>query len=155
MITAVDTNVLLDVMIQGAAHSQESEHALMQAVEDGVLIISEPVYAELASRFTLQQELEQFLAHMHLRFEPSSPVTLHAAGVAWGRYVRRRPTALECPECGAQQPERCVRCGGRIQARQRVLADFIIGAHALLQADRLLTRDRRYYRTYFPSLAIS
>jgi predicted nucleic acid-binding protein len=153
MITAVDTNILLDVLIPDAPHGDESERALAEALRAGAVVICDPVYAELAAHFPEQEALDRFLSDTSLRLEPSKANALYRAGRAWSEYARRRP-ALTCPQCGAAQDPHCDKCGANIQPRQHVVADFIIGAHALVQADQLLTRDRGYYATYFPELTL-
>ena len=153
MITAVDTNILLDVLIPGAPHGDESEGALAEAVRAGAVVISDPVYAELAVHFPQQEKLDRFLADTGLRLESSNAEALYRAGRAWSEYRRRRP-ALACRQCGATQDVHCDKCGASVQPRQHVVADFMIGAHAVVQADQLLTRDRGYYATYFPKLTL-
>jgi predicted nucleic acid-binding protein len=155
MITAVDTNVLLDVLIPDAPRGDESERALAEAVRAGAVVISDLVYAELAAHFPDRAELDRFLADTGIRLEACGAQALHRAGRAWKEYVLRRPAPLACPQCGAAQDVRCERCGASVQPRQHVVADFVIGAHALAQADRLLTRDMGYYATYFPDLKLS
>ncbi|HWO93547.1 MAG TPA: type II toxin-antitoxin system VapC family toxin [Dehalococcoidia bacterium] len=154
MITAVDTNVLLDVLIPGAPHGEDSERVLGEAVRAGALVISEPVYAELAVHFAARGDLDRFLADTSIRIGPSDAEALYTAGRAWSEYLRRRPASLVCSQCGALQQVSCVRCGASMQPRQHVVADFLIGAHALLHAGRLLTRDRGFYAKYFPGLKL-
>ena len=154
MTTAVDTNILLAVLIPDAPHGDESRRVLADAVRAGALIISEPVYAELAGHFVRQEELERFLLDTGLRLTSSGSEALYWAGKAWSDYVQRRPAALVCPQCGVAQDIRCPQCGAGIRPRQHIVADFIIGAHASVRADQLLTRDRGYYGTYFPQLTL-
>ncbi len=154
MISALDTNVLLDLLIPGASHAEESAQRLATAARSGAVVISEAVYAELAGRFEASADIERFVDDAGIRLAPSSPATLQRAGSAWRSYARRRQRSLTCPSCGAAHPDRCGACGAGIQVRQHIVADFMIGAHAALQADRLITRDRGYYGRYFPDLEL-
>jgi predicted nucleic acid-binding protein len=155
VISAVDTNVLLDILIPGARHRDTSERLLADAVEEGTLILSEAVYAELAAHFINAADLERFVDDTRLQLSPSTVEVLSIAGDAWRRYVRQRGALASCAACGAQQELRCISCGEVFRLRQHISTDFLIDSHAVVLADRLLTRDKGYYATYFPNLKLT
>ena len=128
MITAVDTNVLLDVFLADDRHGNASKAQMMSAYRAGALIASEIVYAELVPAFAARDLLDRALREINVRISPLSADIAFEAGLRWMRYRR---------------------AGG---SRERILPDFLIGAHALLTADKLLTRDRGFYRNYFPEI---
>lgn len=154
MITAIDTNVLLDLLIPDAPFGEVSQRALESGLQAGRLVISDMVYAELAVHFASHHELDGFLTDAGIGVVPPSPAALVLAGQTWARYRRQRDDTPRCPQCGHIQQVRCGSCGASLWGRQRLLSDFLIGAHALSHADRLMTRDRGYYRTYFTELRL-
>jgi predicted nucleic acid-binding protein len=130
MITAIDTNILLDILIPNESFYESSAEALEQSSTAGSLVICDLVYAELCVHFPLQKESDAFLAENEVRVEHLTREALFQASRAWRTYRRQ---------------------GGQ---RNRILADFMIGAHAQHQASRLLSRDRGFYRNLFPKLEI-
>jgi predicted nucleic acid-binding protein len=130
MLTAIDSSVLLDVVIDAPAQAELSEKALRKVAAEGGLIICECVLAEIRPAFPNAKAIQQFLLDWQLRFVPSSRESALRAGELFGLYLRR---------------------GGK---GGRVIADFLIGAHADLHADRLLARDRGYLRDYFSRLKL-
>ena len=130
MITAVDTNVLLDILLPNERFVEQSVEALQSAAASGSLVICDLVYAELCVHFDVQEECDAFLGDARIRTDPLSRPASFLASRVWRKYRRQ---------------------GGK---RERILADFLIGAHAQVQASRLLTRDRGFYRKLFPSLKL-
>jgi len=155
VISAVDTNILLDILLPNPTYVEQSKSLLNRARRRGGLIINEVVSAELAVHLPERRELDQFLREGSIVLRPSTPEALSEAAQAWRQYLRHRSDEISCPQCGFKQSIQCPRCGRRIQRRQHIISDFLIGGHALVLAQTLLTRDRGYYRTYFPKLPLN
>ena len=128
MIPAIDTNVLLDILLPNDDFYEASANALQDAASEGSLVISDIVYAELCIHFETQRDCDTFLGDNEIRVQALVRESHFLASRAWRTYRQQ---------------------GGK---RARVLADFLIGAHAQMQATRLLSRDRGFYRKLFPSL---
>lgn len=130
MITAVDTNVLIDLLVPNEAFVRRSTIAIEQAATEGSLVICDLVYAELYGAFANQRDCDAFVEDLGIRIEPLSRAASFLASRTWRAYRAH---------------------GGK---RARILADFLIGAHAQEQTSRLLSRDRGFYREAFPSLRL-
>ena len=72
MITAIDTNILLDILIPDAEYEQRSKELIDLYHEKGQLMICEIVYSELASQFPSDNELKVFLKETFIRLVNSN-----------------------------------------------------------------------------------
>ncbi len=154
MISAIDTNILLDILIPDKRYAESSKSLLEKFKEKGKLHICEIVYSELASQFSFSEELELFLQDTGINLENSNRKSLSIAGERWKKYTAERSQSLQCAVCGKELSVECPQCNGIISCRQHIISDFIIGANALTHADLLLSRDRGYYKTYFKELVV-
>jgi predicted nucleic acid-binding protein len=155
MITAVDTNILLDVLIPGQRFGEASKKLLDHHLSNGQLILCEVVYAELAAHFPSEKGLRQFMADTGIALVHANEKSLYAAGEGWAAYSKKgNRNKFTCRECGRSFAVTCPQCKTPLARRLHVLADFIVGAHALLQADCILSRDLGIYGTYFSKLKV-
>ena len=130
MITAVDTSVLIDVFGADPKFGDASANMLRRCLNEGAIVACDVVWSETRAAFPSDTGFSEALRVLGIEFSPVSVVAANLAGANWKKY----------------------RAGGG--RRERVMADFMIGAHATTQCDRLLTRDRGYYRKYFASLTV-
>jgi len=155
MILAVDTNILLDILIPDSHYCESSLRCLTNVSQDDVLIVSEIVFAELACQFPSVMDINRFLYDTGIKLVQSDQRALFEASRAWKIYLSRKKLSINCPHCGRNQKITCHYCEGEIPFRQHIVTDFLIAAHAKVLAERFITRDRGFYRTYFNDLSIT
>jgi predicted nucleic acid-binding protein len=135
--TAIDTNVIIALWDDDAGLSLAAETALEAAFRRGRLVVAAPVYAELiAAPGRTEAFVDSFLEENGIAIDRNlNEAIWRLAGRAFQAYAERRRKQ-------------------RDHGTRRVLADFVIGAHAYLGGCRLLSLDERLYRAAFPGLKL-
>jgi len=154
MSIALDTNILLDILLPDPEYKNKSLSLVIEYSRTTRLIISELVYAELASQFSEIDLLNMFLHDFNIILKNTSPEGLWFAARAWKKYIKNRDDTLQCNHCGNKQEVKCQICGENIISKRHIISDFIIAGHAITMADKLISRDRGFYRTYFNKLKV-
>lgn len=131
MVTVIDTNILLDIFLPDPVYGESSLKLLEKMYQQGSLVICDIVYSELAPQFAEKDVLDESLEKIGISVISSNTDTLYQAGQLWLQYRKKQ------------------------KSRDRIIPDFIIGAFTMVQGDRLITRDRGFYRDYFKGLKIN
>jgi len=137
MTTAIDSNIIVALWDKDPTLSLAAQTALETAFNRGGLAVSAPVFAELmAALGRTETFVNSFLEETGIVVEwDLGEAVWRSAGRAFRSYAERRRKQ-------------------RDSGTRRILADFLIGAHAEKRGYRLLTLDERLYRAAFPSITV-
>ncbi len=127
---AVDSSVLLDVLGGDERFADASISSIGEALSIGEVVVCDAVIAEVQTMLDTRETAMDSLSSLGIRHLETSEQAAVRAGHMQRRFRDR---------------------GGR---RERVVADFLIGAHALLQCGALITRDAGFFRDYFKGLKV-
>lgn len=136
MRTAIDANIISSIW----SWEQTAEKVVEQlgkAKQEGALLVSPFAFSELHAHPNMTAgDVRSFLVASGIVIDYKLEERIWTeAGVRFARYAARRRKATG-------------------EGPRRLLADFLIGAHALVQAERLLTLDPTRYRQDFPELRL-
>jgi len=126
--TAIDSNILIDVLFEDNAFTQASAAALTRISAEGSVVISAVVMAEIAGYFPHAAVAHEFFRNIDLVITAFDAQGAIAAGQLWRQRTHKD--------------------------RIRVLPDYIVASHAVEYADRLLTRDAGFARMKVPGLVV-
>jgi predicted nucleic acid-binding protein len=129
MKTALDSSVVI-LLQRRQAGWQTWREVLTRAATEGPLLISPVVFAECSAGFASAEIALGEFESIQVHYDLIAPESAYLAGQTFLRYRRE---------------------GG---PRQHLIPDFLIAAHAFVQADRLAAIDRGYLRRYYPSLQL-
>lgn len=128
----VDSNVLIDVLDQDDRWFEWSSTKINRSVFGAYLFVNPVVIGELAPRFEALDDLRVILSAMLISVEPLLAEGSFLAGKAFEHHrLRKTPGSAKS-----------------------ILADFFIGGHAQAIGATILTRDPRFYRSYFPGVPL-
>jgi predicted nucleic acid-binding protein len=130
MKTIPDSNVLFDIILRDATWCEWASQKFLACKAEDQLVVNTIVFAEVGGHFTSQKESLEAFQSMGSVLEEIPWDAAYLAGRAYRAYRRS---------------------GG---SRDRLLPDFLIGAHAATKGYRILTRDQARYRTYFPDVEV-
>jgi predicted nucleic acid-binding protein len=130
MQTILDSNVILDLIADRQEFRDWSAQWIDRCKQEGSLVINAVIFAEATAGMDNFRSASLLIDDIGLIHEEIPLEAAYRAGRAHQFYRSRRGI------------------------RERVLPDFLIGAHADVQRYRVLTRDAARYRGYFPKLDI-
>jgi predicted nucleic acid-binding protein len=128
-VIAADSSVLIDLIGDGE-EAGAAEAAIRRALHIGPVVLCEVALAELCTSLKSGSEVLGHLEEVGISYSAMEPKAALRAGEMQRRYRQR---------------------GGN---RSRTVADFLIGAHAMMQCNALITRDDGFYRDYFKGLKV-
>jgi predicted nucleic acid-binding protein len=134
-VIAIDSSVLID-LLGGDTGAEAAEDCLRQALSRGPVVACDVVLSEVVSGLGFGAELLDALEGVGIVYSPIESRASVRAGEMQRRYKERRKAA------------------GQVPAGPRTVPDFLIGAHALLQCQALITRDQGFFRDYFKGLKV-
>jgi predicted nucleic acid-binding protein len=126
----VDTNILVDILQRDPDWFEWSVDQMTLHSMTNDLCINPIIYAELAHRYESRVQLDRVVTKLKLGWLELDRDTLYLASQAYAVYRKRAGS------------------------KSNVLADFFIGAQALQQRCKLMTRDTKRYKTYFPNVEL-
>ena len=135
MTIAIDTSVLID-LLGGDSRADAAEACLRVALGRGAVVVCDVVLSELTAALGNGSLVVDALDDMGIRFDQVDQRAALRAGEMQRRYLQRLPAE------------------GAASAPLRSIPDFIVGAHAMLQCDGLITRDAGFFRDYFKGLQL-
>jgi hypothetical protein len=126
---AVDSSVLIDLLGNGPRAPAAAE-SVRDALHQGPVVLCDIVLAEICTALRQGSDVLQFLEDAGLSFLAVEAKSALRAGEMQRRHRQR---------------------GGH---RERTIPDFLVGAHALLQCNALITFDAAFFRDYFKGLKV-